>query len=356
MMTAIHMADYGLTGPFAALARSCPSGRQAARIISQEKGLYHIICESGERLASVSGKLLHGAAGALDLPAVGDFVWANADDPSNPAVIHGILPRKSVFVRKAAGTACTEQVVAANIDTVFLCMALNSDFNLRRLERYLTIAWNSGAVPVVVLTKSDLCADLPQHLKAVDAVAAGADVLVTSGLLPDGCRQLLPYLRPGTTAALMGSSGTGKSTLINRLLGEDLLATGGLRGDGRGRHTTTRRQLLLLPCGGMVIDTPGMRELGLWDDSLGLDKSFADIDTLSSQCRFRDCTHAGEPGCAVRAALEGGTLSPERWASFQKLRAEARFTEDNSAYLAEKRQKFKAIAKINKSSHRKEEW
>lgn len=355
-MPAIHMADYGLTGPFAALAHSCPLGRQAARIISQEKGFYHIVCENGERLASVSGKLLHGAASALDLPAVGDFVWTDADDTSNPAVIHGILPRKSVFVRKAAGAACTEQVVAANIDTVFLCMALNSDFNLRRLERYLTIAWSSGATPVIVLTKSDLCADLPRQLRAVDAVAAGADVLVTSGLLPDGCRQLLPYLRPGTTAALMGSSGTGKSTLINRLLGEELLATNGLRGDGKGRHTTTRRQLLLLPCGGMVIDTPGMRELGLWDDGQGLNRSFADIDALTSQCRFRSCTHTGEPGCAVKAALADGTLSPERWSSFQKLRAENRYTEDNSAYMAEKRRKFKAIAKINRSSHRREEW
>lgn len=304
-------------------------------------------------MAEVSGRLRHGAKGAADFPAVGDFVWLEGGAAQGNAVIQGILPRRSVFVRRAAGSGCAEQVVAANIDTVFICMALNGDFNLRRLERYLAVAWDSGAVPVVVLTKADLCGDMARRLGEVRKAAAGAEVLTVSAVEPDGWRALLPYIGRGRTVALAGSSGVGKSTLINRLLGEERLVTGGLRSDDRGRHTTTRRELFLLETGGMVIDTPGMRELGLWAVDSGVEQSFADIEALAAQCRFRNCSHTGEPGCAVRAALASGELSGERLQSYQKLCAESRYAGNTEDYLAEKKEKFKQIAKLNRSARRK---
>ena len=207
------------------------------------------------------------------------------------AVIHQVLPRKSVFMRKAAGSDRKEQLVATNIDIVFLCMALNQDFNVRRLERYLSIAWDSGAKPVVVLTKSDICEDIEEKLLAVQEAAPGVKIIKTTALETTGIEEILPYLSAGTTAAFLGSSGVGKSTLVNRLLGEERLATGGIRNDDKGRHTTTHRELLFLPDGGMVIDTPGMRELGMWDAKSGIDRTFSDIEELALQCRFRDCTH-----------------------------------------------------------------
>ena len=323
------------------------------RVLLQERGLYRVVSEAGEQMAEVSGRLRHGAKGAADFPAVGDFVWLEGGAAQGNAVIQGILPRRSVFVRRAAGSGCAEQVVAANIDTVFICMALNGDFNLRRLERYLAVAWDSGAVPVVVLTKADLCGDMARRLGEVRKAAAGAEVLTVSAVEPDGWRALLPYIGRGRTVALAGSSGVGKSTLINRLLGEERLVTGGLRSDDRGRHTTTRRELFLLETGGMVIDTPGMRELGLWAVDSGVEQSFSDIEALAAQCRFRNCSHTGEPGCAVRAALASGELSGERLQSYQKLCAESRYAGNTEDYLAEKKEKFKQIAKINRSARRK---
>ena len=268
-------------------------------------------------------------------------------DPDT-AVIHLVLPRKSLFVRKAAGTSKTEQVVAANIDTVFLCMSLNNDFNLRRLERYLAVAWESGAEPVVVLTKADLCADLPQKQREVETIAMGVDILTTSAMESDGYRQIMPYITQGRTVAFVGSSGVGKSTLINRLLGEERLATDGLRNDDKGHHTTTHRELLFLPNGAMVIDTPGMRELGMWDAASGFEQTFGDIEELAARCRFRNCSHSSEPGCAVRAALESGHLDTGRWQSYQKLKNENSYAADSKSYLAAKEKKFKDISKINK--------
>lgn len=254
------MAVYGLTGRLAALALERAETETVGRVIAQDRGSYRVVSATGERMAEVSGRLRYETEEAADFPAVGDFVRLREED--SLAVIQGILPRRSAFVRRAAGTGCTEQVVAANIDTAFICMALNGDFNLRRLERYLAVAWDSGAVPVVVLTKADLCENMAQRLSEVACVAAGAEVVTVSAVQTDGLRALAPYLRPGKTVALLGSSGVGKSTLINRLLGEERLRTNGLRDDDRGRHTTTRRELFLLAQGGMVIDTPGMRELG----------------------------------------------------------------------------------------------
>ena len=331
---------------WAALAAQYPE-LTVGRITLQEKGMYRIRTSIGEENALVSGKFQFDAQSPSDYPAVGDYVMVNCADPDT-AIIHQVLPRKSLFVRKAAGTSKTEQVVAANIDTVFLCMSLNNDFNLRRLERYLAVAWESGADPVVVLTKADLCADLPQKQREVGAIAMGVEILTTSAMESDGYRQIMPYITEGRTVAFVGSSGVGKSTLINRLLGEERLATDGLRNDDKGHHTTTHRELLVLPNGAMVIDTPGMRELGMWDAASGVGQTFGDIEELAARCRFRNCSHLGEPGCAVRAAIRSGELDSGRWQSYQKLKNENSYAADSESYLAAKEEKSKEISKINR--------
>lgn len=324
-----------------------------ARIILQEKGLYRIAGEQGEKLAAVSGKFQYQASAVSEYPAVGDYVMADWNEDGGNAVIHEVLPRKSAFIRKAAGEGRQEQVVAANVDTVFICMALNNDYNLRRLERYLSIAWDSGAVPIIVLTKADLCDDLSSKILEVSGVAMGVDVLVTSAVEQDGYEQVLNYIGEDKTVAFIGSSGVGKSTLINCLLGENRLETNGLRNDDKGRHTTTHRELIVLPAGGSVIDTPGMRELGMWDSEEGIERTFADVEELADRCRFGDCTHGKDPGCAIRRALDEGELSMDRWLSYQKLKAENAYMEDSESYLAAKRQKFKKIAKHNKTNKKR---
>ena len=276
-----------------------------ARVSVQHKEHYRVIGESGEMQAVISGKLGYLAEDAPDYPAVGDWVMVDRLlDRDGHAVIRHILPRQTVFRRKASGAAVHGQIVAANIDTLFICMALNHDFNLRRLERYLAIAWDSGAIPVVVLTKSDLCDDLDARLAETRDVAIGVDILLTTAFSEDGYLPVAQYLQPGKTVAFVGSSGVGKSTLINRLLGENRLETLEIAQDGTGRHTTTYRQLIVLPGGAVVIDTPGMRELQL--DSGDLGQTFADIEALASECRFADCNHEREPGCAVRLAVHEG--------------------------------------------------
>ncbi len=302
------------------------------RVIAQYKDLYKVASEKTELLAEITGKLRYASEDMTDYPAVGDFVMMDREEEaSGNAIIHHILRRKSMFVRRAAGTAHDVQVVAANIDTVFICMSLNNDFNLRRLERYLSIAWDSGAVPVVVLTKADLCQDLSERLLEVSRVTIGGDVLVTSSMTADGYKDILKYIIPGKTVAFIGSSGVGKSTLINRMIGEDLIATQGLRSDDKGKHTTTRRELLLIPGGGAVIDTPGMRELGL--ESADLSRSFADIDELTRSCRFKDCRHEREPGCAIRQAIEDGVIDEARLQNYKKLQKEAKYESLNSRQI-----------------------
>jgi len=294
------------------------------RVITQYKELYKVATENSELTAEISGKFRYSTTTLSDYPAVGDFVILDRDNSdSGNAIIHKVLARESMFVRKAAGTANEVQVVAANIDTVFICMSLNNDFNLRRLERYLSIAWDSGATPVIVLTKSDLCEDIPARLAEVNTVAIGVDVIITTSIIEDGYKSITKYTTCGKTVAFIGSSGVGKSTLINLLIGEDVIETNKIRKDDKGRHTTTKRELIILPLGGAVIDTPGMRELGI--ESANLSKAFADIDELAGQCKFINCTHNHEPHCAVRKAIEDSLITEERLLNYQKLKKEAKY-------------------------------
>nr|MBA3475740.1 ribosome small subunit-dependent GTPase A [Actinomycetota bacterium] len=279
--------------------------------------------ELTELRADTAGRLSHEAAGAGELPAVGDWVAIAPRPEEAAATIQAVVSRRTKFSRKVALNASEEQVLAANIDAVFLVMSLNEDFNLRRLERYITMAWESGAQPVVVLTKTDLCPDFELRVLEVEAIAFGVPVHAISTLTGDGLDLIRSHLAPGRTIALLGSSGVGKSTLVNTLAGQELLATQTIReDDGEGRHTTRHRQLVLLPGGGLVVDTPGLRELQLWESSDGLAETFGDVEELAGQCRFSDCAHGTEPGCAVQAALAEETLPLARWESYKKLQRE----------------------------------
>ena len=330
------LTTYGLHDRFKQEA-TLYEGLFLARVLEQHRDLYKVVCERGQLHAGISGKLSYQAADSLSYPAVGDWVMIDrTDGHSGKAIIHHILRRKSVFARQAAGTGKEQQVIAANIDTVFICMSLNADFNLRRMERYLTIAWDSNAKPVIVLTKSDLCEDLSEKLKELETVSLGVDTLVCSSMSKDGYEAVARYIEAGKTIALIGSSGVGKSTLINRLLGQELMATREIRADDdKGKHATTHRQLIVLPDGGIVIDTPGMRELGVFSGSLST--TFEDIAELSAGCKFGNCSHGTEPGCAVQGAIANGLLSAQRFESYKKLQREMSYEGLNARQLEDEK-------------------
>lgn len=316
-----------------------PDNCQPGRIVAEHKGQYRLGTANGELWAEVAGKF-YQATSRVDFPATGDFVAARMPESDGPAIIQAVLPRRTAFVRKAAGDRVEQQVVAANVDTVFIVSALDHDFNLRRLERYLTLAWESGSRPVLLLNKLDLCDDLQAVLAEVGTVALGVPVHPLSAETEEGVDALAPYLQPGRTVAVIGSSGVGKSTLINRLLGRDVQATREVRSsDSRGRHTTTHRELFVLPSGGLMIDTPGMRELQLWSAGDGLDAAFSDIENLARGCRFQNCRHDRERGCAVRAAIDRGELPMERLESYRKLGRELDYLESQTDEAAAQERK-----------------
>lgn len=295
-------------------------GLVPGRVTREHTHIYTVRTAAGDLLARVAGRLRHRAGGRRDYPAVGDWVAVAPAPAHGRGTIQGVLPRRSRFSRKVAGSRTDEQVVAANIDTVFLVAGLDRDFNLRRLERYAILARESGAEAVVVLNKADIAADAVAAVTEVARVAPALPIVVVSARTRQGLDALGAYIQPGRTIAFLGSSGVGKSTIINALAGEALLATRDVRArDGRGRHASTSRQLVVLPGGGLVIDTPGMRELQLWEVTGGLRETFDDIDALGAGCRFRDCRHRGEPGCAVQAAVDAGRLSPGRLENYRKL-------------------------------------
>jgi len=321
-----------------------------ARVSSESRGLFQVYSWYGELDAGVSGRLRYLAGGEGVYPVVGDWVAVQPILSERKAVIQAVLPRKSRFSRQIAGERSDEQIVSANIDSVFIVSGLDGgrSFNLRRLERYLTLAWNSGATPVIVLNKVDLCDDVDGYTGSVEDIAPGINIHPVSAKNKTGIEALRSYLTKGSTAAFLGSSGVGKSALINALLGTQRQQTGEVRADDRmGRHTTTRRELILLPCGGVVIDTPGMREIQLWGDEEDLRGAFRDIETLAGHCRFADCSHQTETGCAVRQAIDQGELDPARLDSYHKLQKELQYLasrEDNSTRQYEK-QRWKKVAK-----------
>ena len=346
-----RLAAFGWTAELAlAHAPHAALGREPARVVAEDRGSYQVVGPAGEVRAAVSGRFRFEAdADPSAYPAVGDWV-AVEGGMTGDTIIHALLPRRTALVRQAAGKRTEAQVVGANLDTVFVVASLNADLNLRRLERYVAAAWESGAEPVVLLSKADLGGDddaVEAVLLAVAGVAAGASIVVVSSFDGRGVDEVRDRIGAGRTVAFVGSSGVGKSTLLNRLAGEERAMVREIReDDARGRHTTTRRQLHLLPEGGLILDTPGMRELSLWDAD-GLDQSFADLDAIVERCRFSNCSHNGEPGCQIAAALADGSLDPSRHESWRKLQRETAHHERRVDALAraEERRKWKSIGK-----------
>ena len=325
-----------------------------ARIITTYRDRYEIVSDKGKGFARLKKGSFYDNPNAI-YPTIGDFVMIEWNSMGDSQIIE-TLKRDSSFSRASSSADRNhemhtqhEQLVAANFDYVFIMQSLNDNFNRRRIERYLTLAWESGAIPVIVLTKCDLVDDVESYISEVESVAIGVDVYAISCKAKIGLEKLQKYFKKGNTLVFLGSSGVGKSTLVNTLIGKDVMKTSEIReDDSKGRHTTTNRQLLMLPTGAMVIDTPGMRELGMWNCDDGIDKTFQDVEKYFGTCKFSDCTHTSEPGCKVLEAIKNGELSEERYNAYMKLKNEARYNSDSESYLREKRNKFKEIAKQNR--------
>ena len=328
-------------------------GSIPARVISERRNSYQVYSQCGVLSAQISGRLRYQSTTGDQYPAIGDWVVVEPQNDQSKSVIHAVLPRQSKFSRKEPWLKTREQVIAANVDTIFIVSGLDGSrsLNLRRMERYLTLTWNSGAVPVIVLNKVDLCPDIDRCVREIEPVATGVPIHPVSAKERIGLDALKAYIARGETVAFLGSSGVGKSALINALLGVEYQEVGGVRqSDGKGRHTTSQRDLILLPDGGAVIDTPGMREIQIWTDEENSQHAFKDIETLAQECRFKDCQHRTEPGCAVRAAIQKGDLDVKRFDNYLKMQKEMHHLisrQDNKIRIEEKR-KWKNISKLVK--------
>lgn len=297
-----------------------------ARVIEVHREKYKVISDYGENGANLKGSLFYNDDRENVYPVIGDFVLIK-HNPIGEETIYKVFERKSKFSRMDSFNKI-EQLVAVNFDYVFIMTSLNHDFNVRRIERYLTAAWQSGAIPLIILTKADLCEDYSNYLDEIKGSAIGVPVFAISSLTGEGLDELTNYIKPAETIVFLGSSGVGKSSLVNAIAGKEVMKVNDIReDDSKGRHTTTHRQLVMLDNGTMIIDTPGMRELEMWNVSEGINSSFDDISEYASRCKFSDCSHQSEPGCAVKAALKSGELSEERWENYLKLKKEARFAE-----------------------------
>ncbi|HEX4953165.1 MAG TPA: ribosome small subunit-dependent GTPase A [Thermoanaerobaculia bacterium] len=341
--------DYGwrpeLAASFTAIARP---GWIPGRVCAESHEIYRLATEQGDLVADLAGGLRYRAASKAELPTVGDWVAVQPVEPPGRSIVQAVLPRSTQLVRRAAGEKEEAQVLAANVDTVWILTSVNRDWNPRRLERYLTMARSGGVLPVLVLSKADLAQDASELVAAARALAGGGPVHLVSTKAGRGLEDLGHYLRQGETIALLGSSGVGKSTLVNFLLGEERQKVLEIReDDGRGRHSTTRRELFPLPRGGILVDTPGLRELALLSDLAEAEQVFDDVESLAANCRFRDCGHRGEPGCAVGAAVAEGRMEPERLAAYHKLLAEEKARQERELYGSggADRRRWKAIHK-----------
>jgi len=342
------LEDLGWSPFFDQQAKELPDdGLVPMRVAEEQRGAYVLWSPDGTFEAVIPGRMLHKAEGRDDLPAVGDWLLARRLPGERRAVVEHLLQRRSALSRKVAGGRTDEQIMAANIDLACVVASLNLELNLRRLERYLAVTWDSGATPVLVLNKADLCDDRDAILRNVEAVAPGVEVFLTSATTGAGIEALRSTLTPSRTAVFVGSSGVGKSSIINRLLEREAQDVSGVRGDDKGRHTTTVRQMLVVPGGAVIIDTPGLRELQLWDAGEGVGQAFTDVEDLAEGCGFRDCGHSSEPDCAVQGAIDGGTLGRERLESYRKLQREQTFIagKKDERLRAEGQKKWKQIAK-----------
>ena len=352
----MNIKDYGLKE---ILIKNIDESKTIARIIATHKDRYEIVCNNGQGFAKIKRGCYYDNPNSI-YPTTGDFViieWNSTGD----SMICETLKRESSFSRTASSSDRNhelhnqhEQLVAANFDYVFIMQSLNNNFNLHRLERYLSLSWESGAIPVIILTKSDLVENIQEYIEQVESIAFGVDVYAVSCITGYGLDSIKKYFSKGNTIVFLGSSGVGKSTLVNTLYGDNVMKTSDIREeDSRGRHTTTSRNLIMLPNGAMIIDTPGMRELGMWNAENGINKTFQDIEQYIGMCKFSDCTHTNEPGCKILEAIVNGEIDQERFEQYLKLQKESRYNTDSNQYLQEKKNKFKEISKINKHNGKK---
>ena len=349
----MNIKDYGLKD---STLKNIDKNKMIARIIATHKDRYEIACDNGLGYAQIKRGCYYDNPNSI-YPTTGDFVlieWNNMGD----SMIYETLRRESSFSRTASSSDRNrelhnqhEQLVAANFDYVFIIQSLNNNFNINRIERYLSLAWESGGIPVIVLTKSDLVSNPKEYVNKIQDIAFGVDVYAVSCITKEGIEDINKYFSKGKTIVFLGSSGVGKSTLVNTLYGREVMKTSEVReNDSRGRHTTTSRNLIMLPNGAMIIDTPGMRELGMWNAEEGISKTFSDIEQYIGTCKYSNCTHTNEPGCKILEAIENGEISKERFEQYLKLQKESQYNTDSEKYLKDKKEKFKEIAKINKNN------